>query len=1107
MNIWKSKILFSPLRIILFFFFLYSVHYAQTIRFKNLSVNDGLSHNTVTAFCEDRFGYMWVGTSDGLNRFDGVRFTIYRNDPSDSTSISDNSILAIFEDNEGFLWIGTENGGLNRFDPRTESFKAFTHNSDNPKTIGYNSVSSIAGDRFGNLWIGTKKGLNKLPFTEKNKTNPAFINYFAADNSSSITHDVIYSVRIDKKGSIWLSLSNGFGVDKLDFTDSSYTHFKKTNIRNNAKNPNSLSGDWVLYTFEDSKGRIWIASWNAGLNKFEPSKAKFTNFKNDPDNKESIGSNYIEMITEDDAGNIWVATYDGGLNKFVEEEQGKPEHFINYKFDNLNPNSLPDNRAVILYKDRSGIIWIGTSGHGLSRFAPHSRFFNIYLKSGNEKANYKPSAIIKTSDGKLWVGTYEGELFRLNKDGKILNSYKLPVYDKPTRNFPVISSLCEDEFNTLWIATSRSGLFYIDKTTIGTPSPQIVHVEPFRISPPLSYPNGYQLVRETPDKRLLIGTYNGQGAFVFPREEKQNKRLVNFKTIGFPFAWSYEKGDNSFWMGSFYNGICNIALPDFQIKTHFNYMPLNPKDKNSLPHGDVYTILNSKDNLIWFGTLKSLSMLNPAAGTMTHFSSKDGLANESVYGLLEDYNGNIWISTYNGLSKLDPKTMLFTNFYSEDGIQANEFNQFSYYKDKEGLLYFGGISGITVIDPRMDMSKISFPKIKFTGLYILNAKQQINSLIREGILSSSFNYSNEIMLPYDKDAFTIEFSALELESPQKIKYKYKLEGYNEEWVQLRPAQHSVSFMNLGHKSYILKLMSTNKDGLWNPEIAELKITITPPFYNTFWFRFLAIIIIAGLIVFIFKYRAKRSIQRQNELLNLVNEKTAELKERNADLESFSYSVSHDLRTPLRSIYSFSQIINEDYGHQLSDEAKIYFQKITNAAINMTNLIDGILKMAQIARSEINRKSVNLSEIAEHIIDNHRHEFPDKTISASIEPELFVYGDLVLLTTVLENLISNAVKFSMNNEIIQIEFGKTRAFDRTKSSAAEVFYIKDNGTGFDMKYSEKLFQVFQRLHSMGEFSGTGIGLANVNKIITRHGGVIWAESEPDKGAAFFFYIPE
>ncbi|MBA4319759.1 MAG: hypothetical protein C0412_15270 [Flavobacterium sp.] len=1099
----KSNLLTKLL--LMLFFFIYTQNIAQEIRFKNLSAENGLSHNSVTAFCQDKSGFIWIGTADGLNKFDGKRFIVYRNSPNDSTSLSDNSILSIFEDSEGILWIGTENGGLNRFNPKTEIFGHFINSSSDKNSIPNNHVSSILSDKYGNIWFGTRKGLCVLPVSEKNKIKSNFKSFFNdGKNPNSITDNEIYSIYFDSEGRLWLSLSNNFGADCLTFSGMDITKFSKRNFQTDPKNNNSLSSSWVLYIFEDSKKRIWISTWAYGLTKYEPSKNKFTRYRFDMNNHRSISGNNIEMVLEDNQGAIWVATYGGGLNKYIEESNSQPGHFISYKFNSIDPLSISDNRVTILFKEKTGMIWIGTAGHGFSRFNPHSLFENIQLNDIGSSIDYSPSAMIKTSNGDFWAGTAEGVLFRIRKNSNKTDRFTFSYDGKPVRNYPIISSLFEDEEGTLWMTTTRGGVYYSLKGSHSSPKPEFFNAPPPKSKDPIKYLKGYWIVRENSFKDLIFGTYNENSMQILSRRNKLKKNFNFDFTPMSPFMWSFINMGEYAWIGTYANGVFKVDFKNRKVLNHLFLKPKDPYSKYNIPNNDVYAILQSSDNSIWFGTMKSLSRMLPETDTLIHYRYKDGLCNETVYGILEDNNKNLWISTYNGLAKYDINTNIFTNFYREDGIQGNEFNQFSYYKDKEGFLYFGGTGGITVVKPERENSKMTFPEIKITGLHLNNMLLDNKSLIKEGITSESISFTKVITLPYNKEAFSIEFSALEYNSPQKIRYQYILDGYMENWTNIS-SNHIATFMNLEPKTYILKVKSTNKDGVWNPAGIELKIIIKPPFWKTAWFEVFLFLFTAGIIFLFYQWRILAHKKQQKKLEDLVLEQTMQLRERNADLESFSYSVSHDLRAPLRSIYSFSQIIKDDFGHQLSEEAKFYFDKITSAAYNMTGLIEGILKLTKIARAEIRKENINISEIAENTIRILKIEFTNKNIISKIEPDIFVNGDFILITTVFENLLSNALKFSMMQDEIKIEVGKTKAFERTRTNASEVIYVKDNGIGFDMRYSEKLFQVFQRLHDQKEFEGSGIGLANVKKIINRHGGVIWAESEIGKGAAFYFTL--
>lgn len=1079
--------------------------FPQEIRFNNLSVNNGLSHYTATSFCQDRQGFVWIGTADGLNRFDGNRFVVYKNVPSDTASISGNSILSIYEDKEGFLWIGVENGGLNKYNPRTEKFIRYMSQPEGNSNLSNNSVTGIAEDKKGNLWLGTRRGLTVLPVEERKKSNPEFITFFKGNSpDNSLTDNIIYSIFLDSKNNLWLSLSNGFGADKLELKIEEQIGFRRKNYTSNPDNPDSPLGKWLLYTFEDSKGRIWFSYWSEGLTMYEPSKNKFTRYINNPLNPGSIQNNNIEMIVEDDQKNIWVATYGEGLAKLIESDITGNKYFVHFKNDARDFLSIPDNRITTLFKDRSGLIWIGTAGHGISMYNPKSQFTNISLTDASGRISYTPSCIHRTAEGNLWAGTYEGILFRISTGGNRSDRFILPMDGKPVRQNPLITSFCEDEDGTLWITTTRGGVFYILKGDLNSPSPKFNRMPPPNSVEKIKYPFGYLSVKETKSGDLIFGTYNENSIQVLRRENKLRK---NFELLFYnikPFTWSIENDGEHVWLGSYANGITKADIKTGEAILGFPYMPKDLYNSRGIPWADVFTIYKASDGSIWFGTMKSLSRLYPGTDTLKHYQFRDGISSETVYGILEDNDKQIWLSTYNGLSKVDPKTGVFTNYYREDGLPSNEFNQFSYYRDRNGYLYFGNTSGITVVRPEPVNSKKEFPAMKITGIHLSNQQTDDKSLIEKGIIKEPLRFTDEIILPHDRNDFTIEFSALDYSSPMKIKYSYMLEGYSNDWTILSKG-NSVNFMNLEPKTYLFKVKSTNKEGAWNTEFAQIKVTILPPFWNTWWFRLLGLLISGAAIYGIYTYRIRASEKKQIELQKLVDEKTMELKERNADLEAFSYSVSHDLRAPLRSIYSFSQIIVEDFGHQLPDEAKNYFDKITKAARNMTDLIDGILKMARVSRLEMNRTPVNLSIIAEAIIEELKVVYMHNTINFRIQPDIIVKGDKTLLTTVVENLLSNAAKFSSVKDEIVIEMGKTRAFDKTKTNAAEVIYIRDNGVGFDMKYAEKLFQVFHRLHSSNEFSGTGIGLANVKKIITRHGGVIWAESEPDKGTVFYFTI--
>lgn len=1101
----KNRIDIIPILCLLFFILpLFSFAQVKEFHFSNITVKNGLSHNWVTSFCQDRKGFIWIGTMNGLNRYDGYNFIIYKNNPLDSTSISDNSISSIYEDKNGIIWIGTEKGGINKYDPKSD---VFTHLKNDPKnafSLSHNKINFITADKHNNLWIATQNGLNKLSNQEKNKTSPRFTIFLHDNNDpNSITDNAVFSIMIDSNDLFWLSLYQGFGIDKLKFTDDSYTKFNKTHL--NSKQ-NNLSGDWILFTFWDSKGRLWISTWADGITLYEPLKNKYTHIRYNPSKQGSINCNDIENIIEDKEGNIWIATFGGGLNRYIEPTAKSDGFFVNYTFKRNSNFDLADNRILKLFQDKSGIIWIGTAAHGICKFTPKTQFFNIRLTDNKTDKDYSPAAIAKTSDGNLWVGTKEGIIFRFSSSYKTNGIFKLPTKIKPRINSSFITSFFEDESGTFWITTDGDGIFYILKNSLSSIKPVFNHVEQVKSNPETPFPNNFGFARENYKKDLVFGSISPINTWILSRDNKLGKKF-SFNYFDYKnYCWSYENDGEAAWFGSFSHGVAKTDFATSKRYFSFNYSVENPFGSKNLPEGNVFSILKASDNSVWFATSKSLSRLLPNCDTLIHYTSTNGIANELVYGILEDNNKNIWISTYNGLSKINEKAGIITNYFDEDGIQGNEFFQYSYYKDKKGLLYFGGTNGVTVINPFIDSLKTADPRVEITGLYFSNTLQENKSLIWKGIIEQSISYAGEINLPSTQNEFVIEFSSLDYYDSQKTQYMYKLEGFDNDWIIAKPAIHIATYMNLPHGSYTFKVRAANKEGSWSNRISELKIIINPPFWKTLWFQLSSFLFVIGILVTFYKMRSRAYKKKQMLLQELIDEKTLQLRESNAALESFSYSVSHDLKAPLRIINNFSRIIKEDYSGALPDEATKLFIKINTAASRMGELIEGILKLARLSSTELKKTEVNLSQLAENSLKYLTPAYPDNKIVPNIQSGIKVRGDYVLLNTVIDNLLSNACKFSSKNEIITIDFGKTKEFDKSKSSSEEVFYVKDYGAGFDMNYSHKLFHVFQRLHDMNEFEGTGIGLANVKKIINRHGGVIWAESEIGKGTTFFFTLP-
>ena len=452
------------------------------------------------------------------------------------------------------------------------------------------------------------------------------------------------------------------------------------------------------------------------------------------------------------------------------------------------------------------------------------------------------------------------------------------------------------------------------------------------------------------------------------------------------------------------------------------------------------------------------------------------------------------------LALINRETGNIDAYSSFNVLNIGELNANSRYVNKKsGTIYVGGIDGFISFHPDSIKKNIYKPNVVITDIKVLyNSVLPGDTLMSGYIIKKSIAYTKYIELSHIENNIAIDISALHYNAPENNSYKYRLIPLEEDWETVSYSSKTVKYNNLNPGNYTFEFMASNNDGIWNEEPGYLQIYIQPPFWLTWWFRIVFIILILGLILWIYKYRMSRIKKINLELEQRVQERTVQLANINQELESFSYSVSHDLRAPLRAINGFSHALNEDCYDRLDNKGKEYLNRIQSASLNMSTLIDELLKLSRISKNRLQLERINLSEIVIFMLNMLKHGNPNRKTSFKIDPVVRAIVDKGLFEIFLRNLIDNAWKFTSQNEVTEIEFGKSKIKNES------VFYIKDNGIGFDMNYVDKLFEPFQRQHK--EYEGTGIGLAIVNRIIKRHGGRIWAEGEPQKGSTFYFTLP-
>ena len=654
------------------FFLLYNTYAQNHIAFKNLTVENGLSLSNVTCIFQDSKGFMWFGTQDGLNRYDGYNFKIFKNDPEDSTSLINNFIYTIFEDTSGILYIGTQGGGFQKYNPLTESFIDVTASSVDLSAGKFSTYSALYIDPSGVEWSSDQSKPSGLKRFDPH-TGKSTVYMHDPNNPASLSNDKVQSIYRDNTGNLWIGTAGG--LNRLDEKTGRFIHYL-----NDQKNSNSISGNIIWSIYQDSHGTLWIGTTN-GLNKFDPEDEKFISYKNDPSDPTSLSDNFILSIFEDRSGIIWIGTYSAGLNYFNPSAQV----FNHFAYDADDENSLSNNTVLSMCVDTSGNYWIGTRG-GLNKFDFYTKKFKRFIYNPSVK-NGITSNLIQTlfvdRDGIVWAGNFGTGLDAIDPaTNKFLKHFQNNPADSNSLSENRIIAMAQDKQGYLWVGTYNGGLNKLDPAS----------------------------------GKVTRYIHDGNN----PNSLSSNR------------TWSlaFDKS-GKLWIGTFGGGI-NIFDPADNSISHIQQIPDDPE---SLPDNNVVRIFIDRDNTVWVGTMKGLSRYDRTSKRFKNYGEKDGLPNESIFGILQDNSGDLWISTNNGLSKFNPRTETFTNYFYLDGLQGNEFNQSAYAKDtKTGRLLFGGNNGFNVFNPRDIVGNTFVPPIVFTDYTRYNTDDEEGKpIIEKGI--------------------------------------------------------------------------------------------------------------------------------------------------------------------------------------------------------------------------------------------------------------------------------------------------------------------------------------------------------------------------------------
>ena len=1061
------------------------------VHFSHLTDVDGMSINGINDVLQTSNGFVWIATTDGLNRYDGYQFKIFRHDPDIIDTVSDNFITALIEDKQGGLWVGTSAGGLNYFNVNTEKFTHYFSVSEEENSISDNYIKSVFQDSNSTIWIATDKGLNKLDgktetfrrffntevdakyndfhsiiedkkgilwlssngggLTQFNPVTETFI-YFSDNNRqvSNINADRVNALLLAKNGNIWLGTNLGISI--FNSTDKQFIDFIKLPLNKNAVN--SIIHD----IYQDSNDDFWIGTFS-GIYKYNLKNQSFSHFEENKGDSTSLSFNQVTDIYEDKSNNLWVGT-SNGLNKLALNQFS----FAHIKHSTINANSLSHNTTFAITEDEGDNFWYGTFG-GLNRYNPKTLTFTTFTHDANQASTISSNNILSVyvdSQNNKWVGTYGGGLNKLSNNDNEFEHYGHQADNDFSISHNVVLSIEEDYANTLWLGTWGGGLNRFD-----TKSEKFTRFIANSDENSLSNNTVWDIYQDN-QQRLWVGTDNGLNLY-----QKNSQNFIVFKH--------------------------------------------DPDNRNSLSNNKIMTIYQDKQNIFWFGTWGGLNKYDDTTGEFTHYREKDGLANDSVYGILEDGQGTLWLSTNKGISHFDPETETFKNYDVYDGLQGDEFNGGAYYKSKAGELFFGGVNGISHFFPENIKDDKTLANVGLTDFLLNNisvpvlplsvddktgvANQKVNK--NTFSLKQSINLLDSLTLSHNEKLVTFEFSALHFSEPINNKYAYKLVGFDEDWVYTDAKNRRATYTNIPSGDYTFRVKASNGDGYWNEQGKSLNVTVLSAPWLSWWaFTIYFLVCIGVLVTYVFRVNHQRL---KDQAINVRLTRVDKLK------DEFLANTSHELRTPLNGIIGLAESLIDGAAGELPDKANHDLSMVVASGRRLSNLVNDILDFSKLKNHglQIQTSAIDINSMIDVVFTLSRPmlKTQDLVLINKIASDFpAVKADEDRLQQILFNIIGNAIKFTEKGTITL----SAQLVGNSDSNEAQFVCIDitDTGIGIAGENLSTIFESFEQVagDETRNGSGTGLGLAVSKQLVELHGGKITVSSTLNKGSTFSFTLP-
>ncbi|MDP4253931.1 MAG: two-component regulator propeller domain-containing protein [Bacteroidota bacterium] len=1052
---------------------------APQLAFSHILDEQGLSNSTIEAIYQDSKGFIWFGTRDGLNRYDGKEIVAYKYDPSDSTSLSDsyirylyedryhdlwvatinglnrfvreknhfirykhvvsdpyslssNLITSMTEDRDGNLWIGTFGGGLDRFDRGTGHFIAFRHDPNSAGSLGDDRVNYVYKDKGNNLWIGTESGLDLLT----KRTGPFITWHYTSD--VHISRNTIRVIQEDRQGNLWLGTEDE-GLFLFDPLQKTFTRF-----RHSDKDPSSLGNDMIKSLLFDRKGNLWVGTINGGLNLFNPARNSFYQYQNEPGNSSSLSQRTVSALFEDNQGNLWIGTHRGGVNVY----SAGMEKFHLYRQQSVAGSlSYSDVRAFC--EDNDGI-WIGTDGGGLDLFQRDRNSFQHFRNDPFRENSIGSDAvlhILKDREGGIWVSTWGGGLNLLDKKTGAFTRYRNNPSDSTSISSDYVQQTYEDFKGNLWVATYYGGLNLFDR-------------------------------KKKKFTRLIYDSLHQTSLY--------GNNIVSI----------CEDRESNIWIGTDDGGLNCYH----QTTRHFTHY-FNNEDK--MP--DLRVIFSDSRGRLWVGQ-KGLYLFDPAGNRFTLYTDKAGLSTEFIKGITDDQDGNLWIATSNGLTQFNPETFAYKKYNTGDGLQGLEFEANAYMKAKDGEMFFGGINGFNCFYPGDIRINTFIPPVYLTGFQIFN--EPVIPGRANSPLQNDISFTDEVRLSYKQSTFSFNFAALNYTAPENNQYAYKLEPFDKDWNYVGK-ERKANYTNIGPGEYHFRVKASNNDGVWNEEGTGLRIVITPPYWKTSWFVLLISAIVIACLYAFYKFKTRLKLKELEE------RKREEIHQ--VQLQFFT-NISHEFRTPLSLILGpLERLMKEDAGPAFRHYYSVMHRNIHRLMGLITELMDFRKLESGSLRLHVTKGNLNgfLEEIAEEFRDwALQKEILFRTILSHQGQD--TWFDRQILEKIVLNLLNNSIKYTKKGGHITLSlFGSLADFkpshanelvlkNEFRGSAYAYIRVADNGIGISKESIRHLFERYYRITE--SHLGSGVGLAFVKNLAILHKGDVLVYSERGEGTEIIIGIP-